>query len=64
MVMGVAIQILEKSLCKVRDGRDYLEFNTVRQLRAAVSDIYSATSTAHASRYSLKSHWGSVLNTY
>ena len=50
VVMGVAIQILEKSLCKVRDGRYYLEFNTVRKLRAAVSDIYSAMSTAHASR--------------
>ena len=62
--MGVAIQILEKYLCKVRDGRDCLQFNTVRQLRAAVSDVYSATHTAHNLRYSLKSHRGSVIHMY
>ena len=31
--MGVSIQILEKSLCKGRNGRDYLQFNTVHQLQ-------------------------------
>ena len=48
--MGVDIQILEKSLCKGKNGRDYLQFITVRQLREAVSDVYSATSTAQARR--------------
>ena len=38
-VMGVAIQILEKSLCKEINGRNYLQFNTVRQLWAADSDV-------------------------
>ena len=33
-------------------------------MRAAVSEVYSATSTAHESRYSLNSHQGSVLHIY
>ena len=37
--MGVAIQILDKSLCKGRNGRNYLQFNTVRQLQTGVSDV-------------------------
>ena len=64
VVMGVDIQITGKSLCKVRNGRGYLYFNTVHQLRAEVSDVYSEISTAHESRYSLKSHQGSVLHMY
>ena len=31
---------------------------------SAVSNVYSATSTDHKSRYSLKSHTGSVLDMY
>ena len=62
--MGVAIHILEKSLCKGKNERDYLQFNTVCQLRSAVSDVYSATSTSHKSRYSLKSQHDSVLHMY
>ena len=46
---------------KVRKGRDCLQFNTVCQLQAEVSGIYSETPTAHASGYSLKSHNVSVL---
>ena len=49
--MGVAIQILEKSLCKVRNRRNYLQFNTFRQLRASVSDVnlcYSRLTRADA----------------
>ena len=30
--MGVAIQMLEKALSNCRNGRNYLQFNTVRQL--------------------------------
>ena len=62
--MGVAIQMMYKSLCKVRNGGHYLQFNTVHKLWASVSDVYSATSTAHESRYSLKSHWSSVIHVY
>ena len=64
VAMGVDIQILEKSLCKRINRRNYLQFSTVHQLRAAVSYVYSATSTAHDSRYPLESHWGSVLHMY
>ena len=60
----MVIQMLDKSLGKGRKGRNYLQFKTVRQLRAEVSDVYSATSMAHKSRYSLKSHRGSVINMY
>ena len=60
----MAIQMMEKSLCKRRNGRSYLQFNNVCQLRAAVSDVYSATSTAHKSRYSLNSHRVSVMHMY
>ena len=35
-VMGVAIQILEKSLCTGRTRRNYLQFNTVGKLQEAV----------------------------
>ena len=62
--MGVALQILEKSLCKGRKIIKYLWFNTICQLRAAVSDVYSAASTDHESIYSLKSHRGSVIHMY
>ena len=62
--MGVAIQKLEKSLANRRNGKNYIQFNTIRKLRAAALDIYSATSAAHSSRYSLKSHRRSVLNIY
>ena len=64
MGIGVSIQILEKFLCKGRNGRDYLQFNTVCQLRAAASYVSSSTSMDHASIHSLKSHMGSVLHMY
>ena len=44
--------------------KNHLQLNTSRQLRAAVSYVYSATSTAHESRYSLKSYRGNVLHMY
>ena len=62
--MGVVIQIMEKSLGKGRNGRKYIQFNTFHQLRASVSDVYSATSTAQKSRYSLNSHRVSVMHMY
>ena len=34
--IGVAIQILEKSLCTGRTRRNYLQFNTVGKLQEAV----------------------------
>ena len=62
--MGVEIQMLEKSLSNGRNTRNYLQLNTVRQLRAAAPDIYSATSDAHSSCYSLKYNHISVLHMY
>ena len=62
--MGVSIQIMDKSLCKGRNRRNYLHFNTVCQLQAAVSDVYSMISKTHESGYSLKSHQGSVIHMY
>ena len=62
--MGVAIQKLEKSLANRRNSKNYIQFNTIRKLRAAALDIYSATSAAHSSRYSLKYHRGSVIHMY
>ena len=62
--IGVAIQILENCFSKGRNGRDYSKINTDHQLRAAVSDVYSAMSMAHASRYSLNSPQFSVLHMY
>ena len=62
--MGVTIQIMEKYLFKGINGREYLQFNTFHQLRAAVSDVYSTTPTAHGIIYSLKSNWGSLLHIY
>ena len=64
MGMGLAIQMLEKSFSNGRNGRNYLQFNMVRQLRSAASDIYSATAASRSSLYSLKSHCGSVLHMY
>ena len=36
VVMGVSIQMVEDSLGKGRNGRNYLQFNNFCQLRAAV----------------------------
>ena len=38
--IGVAIHMLEESSSNGRNGRNYLQFNMVSQLRAAVLDIY------------------------
>ena len=62
--MGVSVQILEKSLCKGINGRKYLHFNNFCQLQLLVLYVYPATSTAHKSIYSLKSHQGSLLHMY
>ena len=62
--MEIAIQMLEQSLLPGRHGRPYQQFNSVRKLRAAISDIYSASAASHSARYSLKSHGGNVLHMY
>ena len=62
--MEVALQMLEKTLKKGRHGRDYQQFDSVRPLRAAMSDLYSASFSGHEARYSLKSHRGNVLHMY
>ena len=64
MVMGVIIHMLDKSLSNGRISWNYLQFNTVRQLQAAASDIYSVTADAHSSCNSLKYHCGIVIHIY
>ena len=56
--------MLEKSFSIGKNGRNYFQFNTARQLQAAESKKYLATTAAYSSRYYLKSHSGSVLNIY
>ena len=60
--IGMAIQMLEKSFSNGSNGRNYLQFNMVSQLRTAELDIYSATAADHSSCYSLKSNLRSVLH--
>ena len=62
--MGVVIYTLEKYLSNGSNGRNYLQFNMVRQLRVAASEIYAATDAANSSTYFLKSHHGIVLHMY
>ena len=62
--MGMEIQMLEKLLSNGKNGRNYLQANTVGQLQVAASNVYSATVAAHFICYSLKSHWGIVLHVY
>ncbi len=53
--MGVAIAMLEKSIEKGRNSDKYMQFDTVRKLRSAAANVYSATSQAANLRYCLKS---------
>ena len=63
MGMGIAIQMLEKSLKRGKNA-SYTQFDSVRQLRAAASNLYSATSTHCESPLSLKAASGAVLHMY
>ena len=56
--------MLDKLLSNGRNGRNCLQLNIARLLRAAASDIYSDTYAAHSSCYPLKYHRGSVLHMY
>ena len=62
--MEVALQMLEKTLQQGRHGRKYQQFDLVRPLQAAMSDLYSASFAGHEARYSLKSHRGNVMHMY
>ena len=62
--MEVALQMLEKTLQKGRHSHNYQQFDSVRPLRDAMSDLYSAYFAGHEARYSLKFHRGSVLHMY
>ncbi len=53
--MGVVIAILEKSVEPGRNSDCYMQFDTVRKLRSAAANVYSATSQAASLGYCLKS---------
>ena len=63
MRMGIAIQMLEKSLEKGKNA-DYTQFDLVRQLRAVTSNLYSATTTHCKSPLSLKAASEAILHMY
>ncbi len=62
--MGLAMLILEKALQPGRKNRPYQQFATVRQLRAAASNVYSATAQSSKLRYTLKSIAGDTAHMY
>ena len=57
--MGLAMMMLEKSLEKGRNA-NYTQFATVRQLRSAVSNIYTASAEVRVEAGVLKSRKGDV----
>ena len=57
--MGLAMMMLEKSLDKGRNA-NYTQFATVRQLRSAVSNIYTASAEVRVESGVLKSRKGDV----
>ncbi len=63
--MGVAMQMLEKSLAKGKNASDYTQFATCRKLRSAVTNIYGATAVGCEDPMTLKtSMHGSVLHLF
>ena len=62
--MGLAMLILEKALQPGRKNRPYQQFATVRQLRAAASNVYSASAQSSKLRYTLKSVAGDTAHMY
>lgn len=62
--MGIAILILERSLEKGRLNSKYLQFASIRPLRGAASDVYSATAQATQLRYAMKTSRGDVTHLY
>ena len=57
--MGLAMMMLEKSLEKGRNA-NYTQFATVRQLRSAISNIYTASAEVRVEAGVLKSRKGEV----
>ena len=62
--MGVAILMLEKSLEPGRNSKTYQQFDTVRKLRSAVSNVYGATARGCKEPLALKSLRGEVQHLY
>jgi hypothetical protein len=62
--MGVAILMLEKSLEPGRNSKTYQQFDTVRKLRSAVSNVYSATARGCKEPLAFKSIRGEVQHLY
>ena len=61
MGMSAAISILEHSLEKGRLA-DYIQFDSVRKMRSALSNIYSATSIGSKGRTTYKSATGTTFH--
>ena len=51
--MGITVMMLEKSLGKGCNDAGFLQFDTIRQLRGAASNVYAATSQAAGLRYAM-----------
>ena len=58
--MGMALTMLETSLDKGRIA-SYTQSDSMRQLKSAVSNIYTATATAHKARGTMESISGKAL---
>ncbi len=62
--MGLALLMLEKSVCKGRNSDSYVQFDTLRKIRTAVGSVYAATSQAAELRYCMKGSRNQVLHLY
>ena len=62
--MGLALLMLEKSVCKGRNSDAYTQFDTVRNIRTAIGSVYTATSQAAELRYCMKGSRNQVLHLY
>ena len=61
MGMGIALSMLSKSLTKGRIS-NYTQFDTCRQIRGTISNIYGATSSGNRSNQTFKSISGNVFH--
>ncbi len=63
--MGVAVAMLEKSIKSGgKNNKEYLQFDTVRKLRSAVANAYSATSQSASHNFAMKASSGVVQRVY
>ena len=62
--MGLALIMLEKSLGKGRNSSSYMQFDTVRKLRSAATNVFSASARASENKSTLKAMDGRVLHQF